>query len=53
MDRRKEKKSNQKPKELRGKKYIEYICSLYNDSYTLVVEGKESMRKRKGIPEDT
>ena len=33
MDRRKEKKSNQKPKELRGKKYIEYICSLYNDSY--------------------
>ena len=33
MDRKKEKKSNQKPKELRGKKYIEYICSLYNDSY--------------------
>ena len=30
------------------------ICDrIVHDSYTLVVEGKESMRKRKGIPEDT
>ena len=30
------------------------ICDrIVHDSYTLLVEGKESMRKRKGIPEDT
>jgi DNA replication protein DnaC len=30
------------------------ICDrIVHDSYTLVVEGEESMRKRKGIPEDT
>ena len=30
------------------------ICDrIVHDSYTLVVEGKESMRKRKGISEDT
>ena len=29
------------------------ICDrIVHDSYTLLVEGKESMRKRKGIPED-
>ena len=26
---------------------------IVHDSYSLLVEGKESMRKRKGIPEDT
>ena len=30
------------------------ICDrIVHDSYSLVVEGKESMRKRKGISEDT
>ena len=30
------------------------ICDrIVHDSYSLLVEGKESMRKRKGIPEDT
>ena len=38
-----------------GKTHLLYaICDrIVHDSYTLVVEGKESMRKRKGIPEDT
>jgi len=30
------------------------ICDrIVHDSYSLIVEGKESMRKRKGIPENT
>jgi len=34
MDRRKEdNRTNQNTQELRGKEYIEYICSLYGDSY--------------------
>lgn len=30
------------------------ICDrIVHDSYSVLLEGKESMRKRKGIPEDT